>query len=475
MIGHSLLYFLVRAGNGVFAIATLAIFTRLLSPQEYGVYALGMAIAAMASAILFQWLNVAVGRFYPMHLDKPDIVMTVAARGFWAATATAALVFLGALPFHKMLGMEPVLLGILFMTTVAQGRYDLMLQVANAQRSPLLYGSLSWAKSGVALLAGLALILCGVGQRGALIGFLVGLVFALLVFKSVSGRVSTSSDVSNRLSAEMFRYGLPLTLTFFAFVVVGLADRFIIGWLLGASAVAPYAAAYDLVQQLVGAIMNVLFLAGFPMVVQALEAEGDESARIRLRALGSGLVCIGLPATVGFGVLSSDIAEVIFGTAYRQDAASIMPWLVAAIFVSAFKNYFLDVVFQLRHATRYQGYIATVIAAVNVLLNILLLPRYGVTAAAWCTFAAFSVGALASWRVGRSLFPLPSLGKDFVGSASASAAMAIAICSLPSSHGIIGLLTKIGLGITTYSAMAWLLNVANCRGLFIAVIRRSRE
>jgi len=465
LIRHTLLYFLVRAGNGVLAIATLAAFTRLLSTQQYGVYALGMAIATMASAILFQWLNVAVGRFYQMHRDNPGIVMAAAARGFWVATAIGALAFLVALPFHKMFGVAPILLGIIFLITLAQGRYDLLLQVANAQRSPLRYGSLSWAKSGVALLVGLALILLGIGERGALIGFLVGLVVALFVFKPVRGVISTSTDDGKHLSAEMFRYGLPLTLTFVAFIVVGLADRFIIGWLLGASAVAPYAVAYDFVQQLIGAIMGVMSLAAFPMVVQALEAEGDESASIRLRALGRGLVCVGLPATVGLGVLSSDISEIVFGSGYRQDAARIMPWLAAAIFVGAFKSYFLDVVFQLRHATKYQGYIATLMAVVNVLLNIFLLPRYGVIAAAWATLAAFLVGALASWWVGKTVFSLPTMGKDFLRCAFACSIMAIVICSLPSSLGIIGLLTKITLGIITYLAMAWLLDIADCRDL----------
>jgi O-antigen/teichoic acid export membrane protein len=54
MIHHSFQYFIVRAGNGVFAIATLAVLTRFLSPAEYGVYALGMAIASVVSTIFFQ-------------------------------------------------------------------------------------------------------------------------------------------------------------------------------------------------------------------------------------------------------------------------------------------------------------------------------------------------------------------------------------------------------------------------------------
>lgn len=471
MIRHSLLYFLVRAGTGVLAISTLAAFTRLLSPQEYGVYAIGMAIATMASAILFQWLNVAVGRFYPMHRDNPYIIMIAATRGFFVATAIGALLFLAALPFHKLFGVAPTMLGILFLIAVAQGRYDLMLQVANAQRSPLRYGSLSWTKSGVALLSGLALI-PRFGERGALIGFLVGLVFALLVFKPVRGLVSTPAGVGNRLSAELFRYGLPLTLTFLSFIIVGLADRFMIGWLLGASAVAPYAAAYDLVQQLIGAIMNVLFLAAFPMVIQALEVDGDESARIRILTLGRALVSIGLPAVVGLSALSSEISEVLFGEAFRHDAVSIMPWLAAAIFIGCFKSYYLDLVFQLRQVTKYQGYIAVLMATVNVVLNILLLPRYGVIAAAWATVAAFLIGALLSWRIGKTVFSLPSLGQDFLKCVFASAVMVIAVHLLPSSPGIVWLLVMIAFGIIAYSVTWWILNIALCRDFLNDVISR---
>jgi O-antigen/teichoic acid export membrane protein len=45
LIRHSILYFIVGAGIGVLVIAALTVFIRLLNPEEYGVYALGMAVA----------------------------------------------------------------------------------------------------------------------------------------------------------------------------------------------------------------------------------------------------------------------------------------------------------------------------------------------------------------------------------------------------------------------------------------------
>ena len=465
MISDSFLYFIIRAGNGIFAIVTLSIFSRLLSPAEYGVYALGMAIATVASSICFQWLNVAVGRFYPMHIDDPVKIISVVARGFWIATAVAAMFFLGALSFHEVLGGGPAQVVILFLITVTLGLYTLVLQVANAQGTPVRYGLLSWAKSGGALLAGFAFIFFGFPQQGALLGFLVGIAFSVIAFAPKPWLKMKIDNADARLSAEMLRYGLPLTLNFFAILIVDVADRFMIGNLLGSAHVAPYAVAYDLVQQSVSPMMSVLFLVAFPLIVRAFEDGGDEAARVRLRALGSWLVAVGLPVAVGVSVLASNISDTIFGLGYRQDAASVMPWLAAAIFVAAFKSYFLDVVFQLHHATKYQGYIAILMAAVNIVLNLLLLPRYGVIAAAWATFAAFSVGALASWFVGKAIFLLPTLSNVFLGSAISCITMAFVLYMLRSSPGIVWLLTKIALGIVSYGMMALALDVAGCRRL----------
>ena len=465
MKSHIFLYFIVRAGNGLFAIATLVVFTRLMSREEYGVYALGMAIASLASTILFQWINIAVGRFYPMHLNDRGKVMAVAARGFGVATLAAALLFIGALPFYEVFGMEPVLVGILFLITVALGLYTLVLQVANAEGEPVRYCLLSWAKSGAALLAGFVFIFYGFTQQGALLGFLVGLVFAVLAFCPKPWMTMKLCTVDAHLSAEMFRYGLPLTLNFIAILIVDVADRFMIGHLLGAAQVAPYAVAYDLVQISVGPVMNVLFLAAFPLIVKVFEGEGYEATRLHLQTLGNRLVGLGLPVAVGFGVLANDISEIMFDNAYHQSAGVVMPWLAAAIFVGAFKSYFLDVVFQLRHSTQYQGYIAILMAVVNIFLNLLLLPHYGVLAAAWATFAAFLVGALASWHVGKSVSLLPDLGVTFRHSALASVTMGGVIYSLPESAGIAWFLAKIVLGSVTYATIAWALDIASCRGL----------
>jgi O-antigen/teichoic acid export membrane protein len=272
-------------------------------------------------------------------------------------------------------------------------------------------------------------------------------------------------SVDKGLAENMFRYGLPLAFNNLAIAVVDVADRFMIGTLLGVAKVAPYAIAYDLVQQSVGPTMNVLFLSAFLLILQAFNSAQDEHTLNRLHALGSSLVSLGLPVAAGVGFFASDISEIILSNDYRQDATTIMPWLAAAIFIGTFKSFYLDVVFQLRNATKYQGYIAILMAAVIIVLNFMLLPEYGVVAASWATLAVFSVGAFLSWLLGRSLFTLPNLGKDIWGSASATIIMVVVLYLLPSSPGTIWLSVKISVGIVTYVVLAWALDIASFRSL----------
>jgi O-antigen/teichoic acid export membrane protein len=459
-------YFIVRAGNGVFAIATLAIFSQHLSTADYGVYALGIAIATVASGVLYQWLNVAVGRFYPAQRDELEKIKVVTALGYWFTTVVAAVLFIGVFQFREIFDVDPVLIGILFLISVVQARHNLALQMANSEGRPFRYGLISWSKGCGALLTGLALINYGIGEKGALLGLLVGLLFSVLAFAPQPLLIIRFHSLDKQLAENMFRFGLPFAFNHLAIAFVDVADRFMIGSLLGVAYVAPYALAYDLVQLSIGPTMNVLFLAAFPLIVRMFEVAQDDEARIRLHEFGSRLIILGLPVTVGVGFFASDISDILFRSDYRQDATMIMPWLAAAIFVGAIKSYFLDVVFQLRNKTKYLGYIAISMAVVNIALNLILLPQYGVIGAAWATLVAFTTGALASWAVGKSFLSLPSLCSVFCRSVIACAFMIVVLYLLPPSSGLMWLFTKFAVGFITYVLMTWVLDLAGCLRLF---------
>jgi O-antigen/teichoic acid export membrane protein len=461
-ISHSLLYFIARAGNGVLAIATLAIFSRLLSPAEYGIYALGMATATVVSAILFQWINAAVGRFYPMHLDDPSKVMLVVAKGFFIAIALTASVFTGGFIFRDLIEVNLSLLAIIFFITICLAFHNLALQVANVRNEPHLYGLLSWAKLSGTLLGGSILIYIGGGAQAALIGVIFGIFFSIVAFGRRLARQMRVGATDHRLSLDMLRYGLPLAISYIAIVIVDVSDRFMIGNLLGVTSVGPYAVAYDFIQQVIGPAMNVLYLAAFSSLVRIYEKEGNEAARMQLHMLGAKIVTLGLPVTLGVGFFSENIANLIFGAEYRQTAVEVMPLLAFAVFISAFKCYYLDSVMQLRRSTKCLAYSAIIMAGVNISLNLILLPSFGVMGAAWATFIAFLTGAIVSWIQANRLFDMPKLKNIFFKIFIANLAMLLVWQVLPESKTI-WVLLKLFIGVLTYICLGVLLNIDGFR------------
>jgi O-antigen/teichoic acid export membrane protein len=459
---HSLLYFIVRAGNGLLAIVTLAIFSRLLSPAEYGIYALGLATAAVLSAVLFQWINAAVGRFYPMHLDDPSKLMFIVAKGFFIAIALAASIFIGGFIFRDLIKVNLSFLTIIFFITTFLAFHNLALQVANVRNEPQIYGLLSWTKLSGTLLIGSTLIYFGGAAQAALIGVIFGIFFSIVAFGGTLVRQMRFGPTDQYLSLDMLRYGLPLAINYIAIIIVDVSDRFMIGYQLGVTSVGPYAVAYDFVQQAIGPAMNVLYLATFPSLVRVYEKEGDEAARMQLHMLGTKLLALGLPLTLGLGFFSENIANLIFGAEFRQTAVEVMPLLAFAIFISAFKCYYLDSVIQLRRSTKCLAYSAIIMAGVNISLNLILLPILGVMGAAWATFIAFLTGAIVSWIQANRLFDMPKLKNIFFKIFTANLAMLLVWQVLPESETI-WVLLKLFIGVLTYICLGVFLNIDGFR------------
>ena len=471
----TLSYFIVRFGNGLLAIATLAVFSRILTPDQYGEYALLIATATVLASLFFQWLSAAIGRFYPNYSEHPADIMRAASRCFWLAMLGVSLLCFIALAFHEVVKVEPINIALIFLITIALGRYTIGLQIANSQHAPMRYCLLSWTKLSAALITGVVFIYFGAAEQGALLGFLLGLVLAIWVFEPHPKMALSIGMVNARVSGEMLRYGLPLVLNFLAIVLLDFVDRFMIARLLGIAYVASYSIAYDFIQLTIGPFLNIFFLSAFPTIVHLFDAKNYEAVNGHLHDLGVKLVSFGVPLAVGISILSGDIARLLFGLEYQQGAATLMPWLSAAIFVAVFKSYFLDVPFQLHNATKNLSYIAIVMAITNIVLNVILLPRYGVIAAAWSTLAAFIVGAFLSWAIGKRLFTIPNLNTSILKVSAPIIGMALVIFLMKPLLGILWLIVKLALGSFTYLVLALLFDVANFRIFLRKVLCHSKR
>src|SRR4051794_22260988 len=71
VLSHTAIYLVARGVPGIVAFLAIPVFTRLLTPDQYGRYALMLATVSVMNALLFQWLRLALVRYQPAYQDEP--------------------------------------------------------------------------------------------------------------------------------------------------------------------------------------------------------------------------------------------------------------------------------------------------------------------------------------------------------------------------------------------------------------------
>lgn len=473
LLRHSLIYVLARGVPGVINFLAITIYTRLMSPGEYGQYALVIAAVGLIDSVLFQWLRLGLLRFLPRHSKRPQVLLTTLFTAFLLMVAFTSILGVGGhfiwpgLVERKLLVAGIVLLWI-------QGWYELNLELARSQLAPVRYGMMSIFKSVFALAIAVLFILQGAGELAPLLGLLVGMALASLLLASREWRTVCSGTVDWSLFGKLLRYGLPMTATYSLAFLVGSSDRFMLGWFMGADAPGLYAPGYDLTQFSLLMLMMVVNLAAYPMVVRALEHEGIEQARQQLKHVLLLTVAVALPVAMGLAVCSENISNVMLGETYRESASALIPIIALSSFIFGIKIFYLDLGFQLSNKTYIEPWVMLGAAIVNVLLNFWWIPVFGLVGAAFATVISYGVGAYLSWRLGKQVFPLPAPPADVWKVLFATGAMGLALWFTADAHGVAALLGQITLGIVVYVMGLLLLDVAGIRKQVLARILLQR-
>jgi O-antigen/teichoic acid export membrane protein len=272
--------------------------------------------------------------------------------------------------------------------------------------------------------------------------------------------------------AKLCAYGVPISLTVALTVVIGTCDRFLIARFLGEAAAGLYSVAFDFTCQTLTLLMLAINMAMFPLAVRDWERHGPAAAKERMSANATLLLAVGLPSLVGMCLLAPGIARTFFGPEFRGAAAGIIPVVAVGTFLAGFKAYHFDAAFQFAHRTIYQVWIVLVATVLNIGLNLLLIPAWGIQGAASASALAFLIAiGLTAWLGRRHValpFPFRACGQVVL----ACAAMGGALYPLRGFQSPTAFAGQVALGGTIYGLILVAMNVL---GLRDALVRRSRR
>lgn len=439
-LSHTAIYLLARGVPGLLAFLAIPLFTRLLTPAEFGHYALVLAGVTLVNGLLFQWLRLSLIRYLPTHRADPRQLKSTLAvvTGLLVGLVGLAAAVLVAIPawgralFPEDGNWRTILL-ICWMLIAVQAGFDLCTEYCRALMRPWRYMAAQLMRSicGVALGAGF--ILAGLNWLGPIAALAVGMGLAVVWIAWIDWR-DVRWSIDRDILMRLCRYGVPISITVALTTVITTIDRFVLKAFAGADAVGLYAAAFDFTTQSLVLLMMAVNMAVFPLAVNAWEHEGRESAQRQMRYNAALLLAVGLPCVAGITVLAPGIAHSFFDQSYREAAVRIIPLVALGALFFCLKAFHFDAAFQFTHRTIMQVWIAIGIVVINVALNLLMIPSWGILGAAMASVASFGSSiALTVWLGRRQValpFPWREMGQVLLACAVMSAVL------LPMRHWI---------------------------------------
>jgi O-antigen/teichoic acid export membrane protein len=174
-----------------------------------------------------------------------------------------------------------------------------------------------------------------------------------------------------------------------------------------------YAASYNLGKPSIDVIFNIVNLGSFPELIEAYEADDRKKLDDVFEKTILKITFLCLPSITILLVLADTIVTLLLPAAYREHAPNILRLISIAALLMGVKQFIFDQVFHLAKKSMYQIY--TLIPAVIgiVMLNIYLIPRYGVVGAGFAAvigaLIALASSIFSSLRFKKINFPVQSI------------------------------------------------------------------
>ncbi|MGI8873790.1 MAG: oligosaccharide flippase family protein [Egibacteraceae bacterium] len=279
---------------------------------------------------------------------------------------------------------------------------------------------------------GIALLLSGSGLITVSIVFSAGAVLGLLVTTQVLHRfvVVVRWRLDRSMWLPLVRAGVPIGLVTLVFTVLMRVDVVLLGVLTGGednNEVGFYGAAFRLVEA-------TLFIswAFSSSVLPWLARRDDRAAIARGYELGAKVItAVLMPIGLGFVLLAPELVALLYGSGY-DDAVLPLRLLGVMTLLYGISSLTATVLISRDRPLEF-GRVLALVAVENVVLNVILIPRYGADAAAFnaalsALILAVSSLVLIARRFG-TVNPLRAFAAPVVGGAAMSAV--IVVLSLP--------------------------------------------
>ena len=402
---HSAVYGLGGIVSRVIAVFLLPIYTRYLDREDLGAVGLVVALSAVLVTILRLGISSAFFRFY---FDSKDAAhrLLVVRTSFWftmaSATVGLAAGVLLAEPIADLLGLDDAnLVRAGFVGIWAQMNYEQLTSLFRAEERSTAFVLASLANIAVTIAATVLLVVVwDKGALGVIVGNFAGTLTVYLALLAVH-RAQLGLQFSRPLLREMNRFGVPLVPAALALIVVNFSDRFFLVHLASLEDVGLYEIGVRIASAMV--LLLTAFRMAWPAFAYSIEDDGE--AKRTYAFVLTYLVVVSSWLALALGLLAPWLVRLLTQPDFYAGERVVAPLAFGGVAYAAYIVMAIGVGRAKR--TQFNWVITGVAAIVNIGLNLVLIPPYGIMGAAVATLVAYVVMFIGMTWYAQRVFPTP--------------------------------------------------------------------
>lgn len=456
LAGQSSLYTIGEVLRSSLSFLLLPIYTRLLAPADYAILGVMSPVFALLSALMALGMPAALVRFYFDYQDDPATLRryigTVTLFGVSSGLLGSLLLtllgpaifgwLLPNTPFHPFVLITIWNAGITVVSVLA-------LQLFRARQQAQYFITFSLVDFGLTTALIILLVVgLGLGALGSLWGQLLAAVVMAAPALWVLARASKLT-FSWPLLRTSLRFSLPLLPFILGTWALNVSDRIVLDGLVSREALGLYTLGYQF-----GVLLNLIAMAlnnaWQPFFYQnAADRKNDPM-------IGSFItyqVALMVVLALAVALLAPEVIRIMAAPSYWA-AAAIVPW-IAAGYVARYLYFFPVNSMLFRKRPGWVAALTILAAALNIGLNLWLVPQFGIMAAAVNTLVAFVVLFIMAYIVGQRIFPVQyQWGRLLLLIGLALALFALSLL-IPTGNLLLGIALKLAL-LAVLPAALWL-------------------
>ena len=369
----------------------IPVYTSLLSPEQYGLYSLSIAVLSFLCIIFSDWVGLSGLRFFKHHQmsqDMPKYLTTLVTMLATNLFLMFVLSFVFRHNFYSFFHIPVKYFFAILVLIIPVAIRALLFQLLRAQLKAMSFTLSTIINQFLTILLSIFFVkFFHLGAVALLLGMgvSISLIDLLLIYQSNILSWFKLQKIEWNSVLPIMKYGVPIAATSLSAWIINQSNKFIMNSIHGFSQVGIVGVAYGLTLPLLMTIFSIITVAAIPRIINMYEEKID--VRPLISRFTGYYVMIALPVIIVISLYATDYVQMMSSNDKFLIAFKLVPYFAFGTFFMALTDY-TTLQYHLANKTYFDFIIKLISGIANIALNILLIPKMGLVGVGIATLGA---------------------------------------------------------------------------------------